>query len=681
MLGLPAGTFKISSTIGQAVGRRRGVVLLHATGSKLPAVTDQVLEALSYGMHVVSTCEELAFPWFNHAALAEKIDAAAQRAGTTVLGTGINPGFVMDRLVVHPRAGLRHRAPRQGVAASSTRAPAAPALQRKVGAGLTEDEFFALVDKDAVGHVGLVESTALCALGLGLDCDDYEEELDPVFAEEDITGGAFPVKKGRVAGIHQVAVGLAEGQERVRLELTIAVGADEPGDSIELDADPPVRVSIPGGLSGDRATANLDRQRRAAGVRRPARPAHRPGVARSPLIFRRSKEAYQPMLDRNAVGRTTPPTLCEVEKGAIRRFAESLGDYNPSYFDAEYARASGFPGDRGAPFVSAGLHRERRPARAARGARKAPAARRVVRRLRAPDRRGRSPAAHQPGGRGGRAPQPRRPRRGGGDRRRRPRRERPPRLEGAPHLGRARHEGDLMPPRKLYFENIRIGDELPAMAKTPIDRVQLARYAGATGDFNAVHVDEMAARAAGMPSVVAPNTIGMGFLGQLVGDWARGAHVKRLSCRFSRMLWPGDTLVCKGRVADRHGQDGKYFLELDVWAENQTGGLVIRGNVTLKVFYSVEDENRFRTRPAAADRQRAARVDPRRPDASAAPPRRAEGRKQAQPQGRPRRRSPRREASKPSPHQAPANEPRSRRRKAVARKAEARESKAEVERK
>lgn len=50
------------------------------------------------------------------------------------------------------------------------------------------------------------------------------------------------------------------------------------------------------------------------------------------------------MLDRNAVGRTTPPTLNEVEKGAIRRFAESLGDYNPSYFDAEYARASGFAG-------------------------------------------------------------------------------------------------------------------------------------------------------------------------------------------------------------------------------------------------------------------------------------------------------------------------------------------------
>jgi acyl dehydratase len=151
-----------------------------------------------------------------------------------------------------------------------------------------------------------------------------------------------------------------------------------------------------------------------------------------------------------------------------------------------------------------------------------------------------------------------------------------------------------MPPRKLYFENIRIGDELPAMAKAPLDRVQLARYAGATGDFNPVHVDEVAAKNLGMPSVVAPNTIGMGFLGQLVGDWARGAQVRRIACRFSRMLWPGDTLVCKGRVADRHGQDGKYFLELDVWAENQKGELVIRGNVTLKVFYSVEDENRLR---------------------------------------------------------------------------------------
>lgn len=152
-----------------------------------------------------------------------------------------------------------------------------------------------------------------------------------------------------------------------------------------------------------------------------------------------------------------------------------------------------------------------------------------------------------------------------------------------------------MPPRKLYFENVRVGDELPAMAKAPIDRVQLARYAAATNDYNPLNIDELQAKAIGMPSVVAPSTLGLGFLGQLVTDWARGGQVRRASARFTRMLWPGDTLVCKGRVSDRWGEAGKYFVELDVWAENQKGELVVRGSVTLKVFYSFEDETRFRT--------------------------------------------------------------------------------------
>ncbi len=256
VLGVPAGTFKIQSSLAAAVGRRRGVVLLHATGSRLPQVKDQLLEAMSHGMHVVSTCEELAFPWFNHAALAEQLDRTAQRSGVAVLGTGINPGFVLDRLVATAAqvcGPVRHVKVARVVDARSRR----PALQRRVGAGLSEDEFFALVDKDQLGHVGLLESAALCALGVGLDCDDFEEELVPVMAEEDIDGAAFTVKKGKVAGIHQTAVGLSEGQEKVRLELTIAVGADAPQDSMEIDADPPVKLVIPGGLSGDRATANL----------------------------------------------------------------------------------------------------------------------------------------------------------------------------------------------------------------------------------------------------------------------------------------------------------------------------------------------------------------------------------------------------------------------------------------
>jgi len=151
-----------------------------------------------------------------------------------------------------------------------------------------------------------------------------------------------------------------------------------------------------------------------------------------------------------------------------------------------------------------------------------------------------------------------------------------------------------MPARKLYFEAIRVGDELPALAKTPIDRVQLARYAGASGDFNPIHVDETYAKSLGMPSVYAPGMLVVGFLGQLVSDWARGAQLRRYGVRFIKMVWPGDTVVCKGRVTDKWGEAGRYFSELDLWAENQKGELVLKGQALIQVFYSLEDENRQR---------------------------------------------------------------------------------------
>jgi len=152
-----------------------------------------------------------------------------------------------------------------------------------------------------------------------------------------------------------------------------------------------------------------------------------------------------------------------------------------------------------------------------------------------------------------------------------------------------------MPARKLYFEGIRVGDELPALAKAPIDRVQLSRYAGASGDFNPVHVDEVYAKSVGMPSVYAPGMLIMGMLGQLISDWARGGQLRRYHVRFIKMVWPGDTVVCKGRVSDRHGEGGRYFVEVDLWAENQKGELVMKGSSAIQLFFSLEDENRQRS--------------------------------------------------------------------------------------
>lgn len=152
----------------------------------------------------------------------------------------------------------------------------------------------------------------------------------------------------------------------------------------------------------------------------------------------------------------------------------------------------------------------------------------------------------------------------------------------------------MPPPRKLYFENVKIGDELPPLVKPAIDRVQLAKYAGAANDFAPLQVDDALARSLGMPSVVAPGPLSAAFVSQLATDWARGTPVKKLTMKFSRMVWPGDTLTSKGRVFDRWGEGGKYHVELDVRTENQKGELVGRGSIILKVFYSFEDENRAR---------------------------------------------------------------------------------------
>jgi len=256
VLGVPAGKLLVQAQLAEAAKGRKGAVLLHATGSKLTQVSKELFEACELKLSIVSSCEELSFPWFRHPELADQLDAAAKKNQVSLLGTGVNPGFVLDRLVATAAqvCGPVRRIQATRIVDARTRREA---LQRKVGAGLTEEEFFKLVEAEQLGHVGLPESAALCALGAGLDCDDFEEEIAPVIAEEDITGGAFKVKKGQVAGIHQSVSGLSDGQERVRLELTIAVGAEPAGDTIEIDADPKVHLTVNGGVAGDQATANV----------------------------------------------------------------------------------------------------------------------------------------------------------------------------------------------------------------------------------------------------------------------------------------------------------------------------------------------------------------------------------------------------------------------------------------
>jgi 2,4-diaminopentanoate dehydrogenase len=253
-LGVTGTRLRVEPTLAAVAAQAKGGAVLLCTSSKVEQVASQLEEAFRARLSVISTCEELTYPWLYHAEIAERLEAGARKAGVQVLGTGVNPGFVLDRLVATAAAligEVRHVFAERVVDVRRRR----PALQRKVGAGISEAEFDALAERDAIGHVGLAESCALAALGVGLDVDEVEEELTPVIAEEDVTGGAVPVKAGQVAGVFQRACGFVDGTEVVRVELTIAAGAEPVGDRIRIQGEPAVELEVKGGYPGDQATA------------------------------------------------------------------------------------------------------------------------------------------------------------------------------------------------------------------------------------------------------------------------------------------------------------------------------------------------------------------------------------------------------------------------------------------
>ncbi len=255
LLDAPAPDVLVTRDAPAAFKKALGGVMLHATQSRLEQVEGELAQALSAGVSVVSTCEELAYPWLRNPEIAERLDKIAQKKKVALLGTGVNPGFVLDRLpaTLGSVVGQVERVRALRIVDARTRRVE---LQRKIGAGMNEEEFERGVDDGTIGHIGLMESAALAALGVGLEVDEVEESIDAMEADEDMQGadGIF-VPRGGIVGVHQIAKAFHAKKEVAQLELIIALGAIEPRDEIELFANPGVKLIIPGGVQGDSATA------------------------------------------------------------------------------------------------------------------------------------------------------------------------------------------------------------------------------------------------------------------------------------------------------------------------------------------------------------------------------------------------------------------------------------------
>lgn len=251
-----AATVRVFPTLAEALSSlsEKPVLAVHTTSSFLSQVTPQLVEAAGHGLNVVSTCEELSYPWHHHPDEARTIDDAARRAGVTILGTGVNPGFVMDLLPVclsGVAASVTRVDVERVVDAGTRRGP----LKRKVGAGLTLQEFQERVATGRFGHIGLVESVAMVAAAFGWRLEQITSDLKPKIAQEPYQSPDLAVPPGHVLGIDQVAVGLdQQGEERIRLHLQMYAGAPNPHDTVRIQGEPNLELTVLRGTPGDVAT-------------------------------------------------------------------------------------------------------------------------------------------------------------------------------------------------------------------------------------------------------------------------------------------------------------------------------------------------------------------------------------------------------------------------------------------
>ncbi|XEC94190.1 hypothetical protein AB6A23_23190 [Paenibacillus tarimensis] len=259
LAGGEAVGIKISASVAEieasvSEGRK---FALHATGSNLRQVWPQFKELLDHGYSIVSTCEELSYPWSRYPELSREIDTYARVKRQVVIGTGINPGFVMDALAVFMTSvteTIKGIQVYRSVDVSRRRIP----LQKKVGIGMTPEDFLRLAAEDRIGHVGLEESLRLIGAALNLTFHDVQNSIEPAIATEDTELTSGPLKANDVCGLHQISQGMSEEGIPVVLDLVMSAHVPQE-DRIVIDTDDlgKVETVIPGGIFGDTATVNV----------------------------------------------------------------------------------------------------------------------------------------------------------------------------------------------------------------------------------------------------------------------------------------------------------------------------------------------------------------------------------------------------------------------------------------
>ena len=244
---------KVFRSLDELLAHAKPDVIFHTAVSKIRAAVLQVEPMARAGISVVSSCEELLYPALREPALAQQLDDTCKKHGARVLGTGVNPGFVMDVLPVCLTGVCRDvRAIhiQRVVNAATRRGP----LQKKIGSGLAPAEFERLFAEGKAGHAGLKDSAALIAHCLGWNISELTETGRAMVADHDIKTPHVEVKTGQCCGLHQYAEAKVDGITRLTLDLKMYLDAPNPHDACQIEGEPNIKMHLDGGVAGDAAT-------------------------------------------------------------------------------------------------------------------------------------------------------------------------------------------------------------------------------------------------------------------------------------------------------------------------------------------------------------------------------------------------------------------------------------------
>jgi 2,4-diaminopentanoate dehydrogenase len=247
---------RVTNDAAGALKRTRPDVAVLCTSSALKKVMPQIETILKARVPIVSTTEELSYPVGKNRALAKRIDQLAKKAKVAVLGTGVNPGFVMDALPI-ALTGICERVDSIRIDRIQDARVRRLPFQQKIGSGLTTDQFQKKVDDESVRHVGLAESVTMIADAFGWKLDEVTDNIKPKIADRTVQSEFLAVDPGYVCGIVQEGIGWKDGKAIITLHMEAYLGAPESFDAVVIEGVPRIEQKISGGVHGDIATASI----------------------------------------------------------------------------------------------------------------------------------------------------------------------------------------------------------------------------------------------------------------------------------------------------------------------------------------------------------------------------------------------------------------------------------------